>query len=465
MRDGEWKEALNFIQESLEGISVEQCISILDGESKLTGMSPEVLMEPEDAVVRQVLSEDYAIAFDTKGLVRFKKNTYRPYLVVTSLGTHDCSFIGEDWRLNHDFAEKWMHFPESVNTKSAFPKVFPSSLIEKRALFYAVNPKTDLSIFVANELAPNVVVLFELLTQGSIPFWYKAENKDFIKAYLAVSDKLPEGGHFVDHPGYMRFNPVSEPVLPMGSALSVELQNEETEKAQADAIAESARHTEFLNLCVELRANITEYANADTEYGWYTYHWTSTLTGTPSLTLKAPKRALFCYALSKAKASHLMPDYDAISPPDMKLSDDNPFHTDVWLGCGFAIDDKTYDRTNPHYIAVLDMMYQVQKEFLNFEVQVLAHGPEVYGEIVFPGDTDINQHSILVIPHAGVEFELDALKAGAIICEIGGKLAHLVTVCREMSKAILRMPDASVLLKKGQRATVNSAKGTLQIHP
>jgi phosphohistidine swiveling domain-containing protein len=110
-------------------------------------------------------------------------------------------------------------------------------------------------------------------------------------------------------------------------------------------------------------------------------------------------------------------------------------------------------------------MFQVQKDLLDFEVQVLARGAELTGTVVHAGSDKIDRSCILVVPHAGVEFELQAMAAGAVICEAGGRLAHLVTVCREQDKPILRMEGACAKFRPGQSVTVHPDTGRITVHP
>jgi phosphohistidine swiveling domain-containing protein len=236
----------------------------------------------------------------------------------------------------------------------------------------------------------------------------------------------------------------------------------EARAAEEKAAQENAR--QFKVQCESLRESISEFANSDTEYGWHTFIWKDKEKIGPHEVLRAPKRALICYALSTTDSRHLMPAYTAFSPEGLKLARDNPYHTDVWLGCGFNIDDKAYDRNNPKYHAVVDMMFEMQKKLLNFEAQVLARGPEVTGTVVYHDSADITADSVLVVPHAGEEFHVQAMRAGAVICEVGGRLAHLVTVCRELDKPIIRMEGALRKFKLGQTVTVIPAQGKVEVH-
>ncbi len=61
----------------------------------------------------------------------------------------------------------------------------------------------------------------------------------------------------------------------------------------------------------------------------------------------------------------------------------------------------------------------------------------------------MTKNDIIVIPNASVDFELSALKAGLIICENGGKLAHLCIVGREFGIPLIRIDNATKIFKPG----------------
>lgn len=215
-----------------------------------------------------------------------------------------------------------------------------------------------------------------------------------------------------------------------------------------------------------LRQQITDFANNDAEFGWHEYKFHSEERG-QYMTLRAPKRALMAFALSRTCAKHLAPGYKPFSPIGMKLGVDSPLHTDVWLGCGLDIGESVYDPNSVDNAAFMEMMFEMQKSLLGYEFQVLTNGgkQDVYGRLVGPDATDIEPEDILLVPHAGVEFDMPAREACAVICEVGGKLAHLVTVCREDNKPIVRVPDAMKILRPGMRVALDLEKGTLSISP
>jgi phosphohistidine swiveling domain-containing protein len=448
MSEGDWKDSVDYLTSCLFGMTEEQAISIIEGECKLVGQGVEVTMVAEDPEVTKELKQSYLSDFD-------------------NLGPEDADKL----MFNHEAVSgarlipEWLYAPASIDRKMCNHYVFPERLLEVRALFYANNRERDFARIILNDQGKWVALLFEEVVEGEHPPWRKNQHTSTQSAYNQLAEYLEVGGFTQTYGPVAPSSSGLRPISVIDNELAAEERAEQEAKAREELIQEKARQAQRETDIAQARLAVCQFADNDTEYGWYTFRWKSTLPGVSGITIRAPKRALYCYALSTTPAYHLAPAYSAFSPQGLKLSEDNPLHTDVWLGCGYDIDNQTYARGNPYYHAVNDMVGAVQKELLNFEVHVLARGPELRGKVVYPNSPKITKENILVVPHAGVEFELQALQAGAIICEVGGRLAHLVTVCREMQKSIIRMDDAVSKLKPGQEVTVYPDSGKVTVSP
>lgn len=458
MKEGDWKKALEVLMDGLEGMTYEYAIAILEGHSRLEGANSDVTLVAEDETTRQELQVDYNENYGMSGFLKFEGRMYQAYRVIDNLGVADCSKLYQLQEVisGDRLCPGWLDNPGTVHEKACRPRAFSASNVETRAKFYASRQESDIGRMVQNKLGRWVVVLFEEVTAGITPFWRAKEESAPQKAYDTIAGYLPVWGY-----RQMFGDAAANESIEPGEALPQP--NPESEKPDPTQEELAQQAAAFEAEWKALREKVIAFADADDEYGWHTFKYVQP--GRAPLVLRAPKRAAICYALSTTAGHHLMPKYEPLSPSGLKLDEDNPYHTDVWLGCGFDIDKSIYDRDNPAYHAVLDMTFDLQKSLLNFEVHVLAGGVEVTGKVVYADSEVIDKDCILVISNAGVEFEVQALKAGAVICETGGKLAHLVTVCRELSKPIIRMPDARQQLKEGQRITVMPKEGKIEMHP
>lgn len=185
------------------------------------------------------------------------------------------------------------------------------------------------------------------------------------------------------------------------------------------------------------------------------------------LVATVPKLPLICWG---AKYLYLenKPNYKAISPSGLRISYDDPFHSD-WViagGLGLNEDRKLYRKGNE---LALEWVRNWQSDSFDMEHHVLSASPNVEGRLFFATEDnagDVQVGDIVVVPRGSVEFQLHMDKAckdgrGAIITEAGSAAVHLAKVCRERRVAILRIPDAKRILIEGLRVRVDSKRGKI----
>lgn len=202
----------------------------------------------------------------------------------------------------------------------------------------------------------------------------------------------------------------------------------------------------------QYQQKVIAFADADKEYGWK--ELINPLNSNERL--KVPYRAFLhlCVHLSGFSKLHphldiSLPPYTAIFPAGVKTARDNPLHTDCWLGAGMSI-GTAYDSSCWQHQLFYHEIQKCQSSFIGQEMDfTILHSAH---KLHFSGTTvNISNFAsvpkgkrLLVLPHLGVEFEAVALQCDAIITEHGGKLAHLVTVGREMNIPIIRVEDAAI---------------------
>jgi hypothetical protein len=215
-----------------------------------------------------------------------------------------------------------------------------------------------------------------------------------------------------------------------------------------------------------LKQKITQFANADGEFGWVK----TQVDGKP---YKFPKRALMWYIFGNSSPIiPLLPKYTPICGHGYKMQGDNPYHSDAWLGGGLCL-DKAYKREGAEpqdlqaFSQAKDLVEDEMQDIISFDFTVLANGLKnitsanlsVYEALkTLPPNSTSSSHILcqeskprsryfpqlnaICLPHAGMEFDLVAQKADVIICETGGKLAHLAIVSREQGKLLIRVDNA-----------------------
>jgi hypothetical protein len=163
--------------------------------------------------------------------------------------------------------------------------------------------------------------------------------------------------------------------------------------------------------------------------------------------------------------------WNSVSPKNIKTSNDNLFHSDWWIGAGFPINiyNETY-KYRAFNKAITKFALEINgKSSLN-DIQFLAGKglPSISGKIVkYPSSiNDFNEDDIIVLPSGGVKFDSYIKKAcknkkGAVILEIGNKVAHLTIISRELNSKdfgyrLILLPDANELLENGSIIKIDS---------
>lgn len=438
--EDDWTFALELLKGSLEGITDEQALSVLTGSHRLTGVNTLQYVD-EDEAGRAAVHEMYAAVFDCRGTLLHNGKRYQVYGYVDSFGIDDAV---RPSRVDLLLSDVVWHAEQLKHDEAT-----------ERALHYAVNPLRDVVLPVRQHDGKLVFALFEP-AYDSFPPWL-ACFRSAQEAFSAAESVVSACGHRSRYP---------RSVHPEEKSKTTQESLSEKERAAANLAAREKRAAEWTVEVEEIRGKVVAFADADEQYGWNTFSYRDKESG-ERYTLRAPGRAMAAYALSRTNASHLQPEYAPFSPPDLKLLYDNPLHSDAWLGCGFPLDSTVYDRRDVRVRAFYELAFELQQSLLGYKAHVLTSAglKSFEGQVVTPDTGFLGQSNVLVVPHAGVEFDLAARSAGAIICEVGGPLAHLVTVARERGVPILRVEDATRLYREGLRLRLDFEKGEVLILP
>lgn len=161
------------------------------------------------------------------------------------------------------------------------------------------------------------------------------------------------------------------------------------------------------------------------------------------------------------------PEWRPISPPGMKMAGDDQYHTDFLLGAGCDPTEAYEDDTLSGAImnAAWEKRFDVVKEWVGVEFSYLSKSTNdklVFGEVVHaqPGKK-VTAGCIAICKNASVDYSqvLESInkngKRGIIICETGGKLAHMAIVGREYDVTIILVPDALKKYAEGMHLSIN----------
>jgi phosphohistidine swiveling domain-containing protein len=465
----DWTHASRFVIDALVGISDEQALGVLKGTHRLTGIDP-ILYKEEDEAGRTATDELYGSVFDCRGTLLHNGRRYQPYSCVDSFGIEDASYQKpyDDTSLQNERDKRLPHVVWSAGQMTDEDG-------NRRAMFYADNPKRDIVFRLVRKDGSETFVLFEP-AYDSCPPWMPCFRTPQ-EAFAAAEDTTPRDGHRQRFPKAetTRDVPCSEvsaapkvAEAPVAADRNVDPADPEDAEEQMVWYEGPVVECPSVEDIENIRKQVIDFADNDSEYGWQTFTYVDPKTK-QSCTLRAPGRAMVAYALSTTQASHLRPTYTPFSPHHLKMDHDNPYHSDAWLGCGLELGIVVYDRQDIRNAAFSELAYQIQRDLLKYRVHVLTSGgiKRCWGKVVTENDDieRVTAETILVVKSAGVENELAALRAGAVICETGGPLAHLVTVCRERSIPIVRLDKATQTYRSGMTLTLDLEKGEIDILP
>jgi phosphohistidine swiveling domain-containing protein len=187
--------------------------------------------------------------------------------------------------------------------------------------------------------------------------------------------------------------------------------------------------------------------------------------------LRVPKAPFINWALHRTPQANQAPDWDYVSPSDWKQTNDDRYHTDWVVGAGIPLDDWMDDSLRS---SAENEMFKLQEQARGpiepevveeraFRTGILSPGGNVRGRAVHLRRGDKAPGAILILPNLHPDYLEAALEAQAIITEVGGRMAHLVTVLRPQGMPILFLTNARKKVPDGSVVRVNPSTGWVEL--
>lgn len=455
------REAKDFLIESLEGMTEDLATKILKGEAMLDGVTNEdggIFMTAQvDNEELQYYLETFK--FQNAGILRHNDKYYRPKIHVTSYDINDFQharkILGNDIQRSHETAKARASFYAYDGMIASAP----STSYDKR------------DGCVPNNFETNIVVLWELISD--FPSWVKPHKKaqDALDDFLSVR-RLEIAGA-ADN--WQTFDEkVAEKIA--------EFENDDENMRLIHEIdphcdiREQLEYNAYQNDLVQYRRKIEKQAGPIDGDGWirlpvYNDYLNSSHKEVPDSYLFIPKAPFMIWALQRGIPSKLdvLPSWDCVAPSGLKMYNDSREHSDWVIGAGFDPETFYQEQSN-----INDCAYaygiKLAEEILKFDFLPLSKSDKklVYGTIKYvkPGET-LEAGEIGAIPHAGVEYDAalrSAHKHGtALICKMGGRLAHVAIVGRELNVPIIMWEKIDEIFQ-GTNVTIDLENGKIQVH-
>lgn len=317
----------------------------------------------------------------------------------------------------------------------------------------------------------NRSILATKVDSNTIPMWL--DKNDFARsAKIFAKEKYPE-----------KTDKSFSVVKPFNSSFQeVSIVSTPSVKEQQSALVEN--HSDLKldlqdKMNIQRAINIAEEAGFDNVQSYSDFHRKKVLeainkrgcewktlhidVGGMNEQISYPYELAAAYALSRTSLKAIA-SWEPVSERELKMASDSPLHTDLWLALGFNLDGleyKLFTREHNIFTVLVDEVQRHSFPASEFTTLNSAGLESFEGNVVFHTNKNITKKDILVIPHAGLEFELQAMKTGLVIAEFGGKLAHLVVVGRELGLPLIRVDNALTKFSEGMSLQINFNDNTI----
>ena len=431
--DGEWREAVQILIEGFEGMTYDIAYSILNGTHNICSINGNLeVIEELDKEYQEEVRDIYC---NNKF---YEMN--KLYEFVSDINLNDVHEDIQQFGINHK------------------PPAFYDYICQ-----YMLN-KNEKAFEVSQGKKKRVIVAFEV-NSNTMPIWI---SKDwFCNSVKAYAQKHPNDVYIKS--GFIEVSENQKKIKTPEKSFPSEISSV-NEMSITDKItimhAEQIAHDSGFQTIEEFSEhwrNIVMNAIKERGCEWKEFTYIS---DTNVEQIKYPYDLAVAYALNRTNIRGFAPKWEPICKSGLKIDNDSRLHSDLWLALGFNFDGLVYKSSTRENDILSSLMSNVQGQFIpKADITILnsANLNTFTGNIVFQHNKNITKNDILVIPQAGPEFEVQALKAGMVISETGGKLAHLVIVGREFGLPLIRFDNAMKNLSEGMKVHIDFNNFKLEI--
>lgn len=460
----DWRGAWRVLTEGLKGQSEEQtqqiAMGILKGELCLVGDTSVGInsreQDPDCSELQRYLN---TLKFQNAGLCTINGKAYRPHARIQALDDHD-------YRAAH---AKLGSFASN------------DRFVEERAMYYAPSNDYKITLPATKQIEIRTIDLRDETDPGEfLVMWEpRPDYPMWIKPFTNVKEAIAD---FVEARGFSYYSAGADTYymdLKKDSTaeyeaflLDVDSELSESQEDERNELLDK-RHAHHIS---GLRDQILARLGPKDGEDWIRIpvHKLKEDIGSEKLPdhyVHVPKLPFQHWSLESIPAEKLgvLEPWEPVSRSGMKMQNDSAYHTDWVIGAGFDPDDfnRNHDLINS---AAWHERFKYAQEAGSFEVVPLCKSTRNHftGKVrwVAPGEA-LKEGEVGVIPHAGVEYDA-ALRSAAkhgtgIICKVGGALAHVVVVGRELDVPVV-MWDKADSLTQFHSVWVNTRNGTLSFH-
>ncbi|CAN5307168.1 hypothetical protein BH11PSE11_BH11PSE11_31160 [soil metagenome] len=451
---GDWQQGLAYLKSAARIAGRQASLDILSGKSRLVAAAGnQFLIAAELPEVCAAFQASCESVFNA-GCLMHEGRRYKVRGFVREASSEimeKAAYDIQDGRARYTqlMREIGVHYMQHKRTEHAFIVVHPTSGRSVCALFA---PDTD---------------------PIERPEWLAAPGTDPQRA-VETEGILPNLGELSDdEDASLSFEPVSAADR-IAAGSKPKKERDPTSPDAYDKLRQSFAESKALELGANLeeltrslREKILQQLAARGVDEWKVFEIDAPHVG-GKRTLSYPPVIGLAYALSATNDAACAPNWEAVSPPGLKMDNDNPLHTDLWLSVGFDLNWTAYGVNHPDNNLFQALVAHLQQTALGYQLHVLtaARQKAVSGTVRTAEDFNARvkgESTILLVPHAGEEFHAMAMASQGVICQQGGKLAHLAIVGREMGIPIVRIDGAMSKFKSGAAVIIDLVNGKVDV--
>lgn len=474
-----WRDALRILRDSTHpALTLDECVAILTGESTLAREEQGYRVAPQDQNCGALARYRSTAAWQQAGILDVDGEFYQPYAKIVSFGSADEEAVlavsrqrdGDYFSMEQYRQRRAMYYARSESDIVRFD-VSTEPVLFQRVQGPAFWVKTFTE---ASEAVESFQVSRSLESLGHASRTTTAEglfpnNWEFyfqaaIEGFLFESDDIDLVRNGNVH---------LEKLLQLKNSLDTtmyQVDSGELDFFDDDGYDRKVRlSADFERNALALFYRVRILEKAKVQGGFMTLHVGE---GEQAYDLQVPRSPFLFWA---SRGIHRV-DIEAsdmqlwrpVSPLGLKMMSDDPMHTDWWIGAGLNPRD-AYETNNPVNAAAWKYCSALAFSEGRQCIRLAGKG-KVTGGVIFPkAGESVPEGTIAVVPNAGVDYELALLSAcrkgaGAVIAAVGGKLAHLATVSRELDGRLVVVDEALTRFSEGDVVTLDLDAGTVLLH-
>lgn len=305
------------------------------------------------------------------------------------------------------------------------------------------------------------------------PHWHQPplSPQAALEEYLAAGRRLEKRGHSVSYGNDPEKWPsgcpgrawTREPEPPGGGPARYRgIEPNEAMRRKREEEEEASR----LRRVADLRKLILEQAGDDLiELAW------EARSGVPAGKAMVPRAPFLHWAFSRLRwYERFLPPWRTVSPTGMKMTMDDPNHTDWVIGGGFDPQDRDLywggakSEAADRLRSELQDAFEERRRAEDERVTTLVTGDRVTAPVVHgrPGETPA-PGLVVIVPNLHTRYLWAVQGAAAVITEEGGEVAHLAQVAREQALPVVRAEGALGRWFEGDVVEIDPGARTVRV--